>query len=86
MSPRDFDLFAMQAKHEREAREWQEWDQTATVPTGEASDSDFGAFIEAMVSDGARIEKRVAKPMPATEKQREWLERAHSDAQKVRFA
>jgi hypothetical protein len=84
MSQRDFELFAAQAKHEREAREWQEWDQTATVPTGETSDSDFGAFIEAMVSDGARIEKRVAKPMQS-EKQREWLERAHREANKQRF-
>jgi hypothetical protein len=56
------------------------------IPTGEASDSDFGAFIEAMVSDGARIEKRVAKPMPKpNEKTREWLEQAHREANKQRF-
>jgi hypothetical protein len=55
------------------------------IPTGDATDSDFGAFVDALIADGARIEKRVAKPMQS-EKQREWLERAHRDAQTARFA
>jgi hypothetical protein len=55
------------------------------IPTPETSDSDFGAFVDALIADGARIEKRVAKPVQ-DKAVREWLERAHREVQAQRYS
>jgi len=53
------------------------------IPTGESSDSDFGAFVDALIADGARIERRVAKPVH--DDNVEFLARVHQQAQAHRF-
>jgi hypothetical protein len=52
---------------------------------GSCGESDFGAFVDALIETGARLERKVAKPL-RDEKVQEWLERAHREAQERRYA
>jgi hypothetical protein len=54
------------------------------IPTGEAHESDFGAFLAAVANTASDADKRRQEQL--AEQQREALQRAHEAAQVRRFA